>query len=310
MENKINIENCYHKPVMAAQCIDALDIKPNGVYADVTFGGGGHSNLIIKKLGKNGHLFAFDQDKDAEKNKIDSKNFTFFRTNFRFFHNFLRLANCDKIDGIIADLGVSSHHFDSPERGFSFRFDSQLDMRMNQDTKISAADVLNSYSQQQLKNIFEQYGEIKNAWKLSQNIVEYRKNNFIKTPNDFINAAGNCIAKNQENKYLAMVFQALRIEVNQEIEVLKKFLESTANALKPNGRLVIMTYHSLEDRPVKNFIKAGNFNGIETKDVYGNVIAPFRALNRKVITPNQEELQENSRSRSAKLRIAVRTEYN
>ena len=310
MENRINIENCYHKPVMLTQCLEGLNIKPNGVYADVTFGGGGHSKAILEKISNDGHLFAFDQDIDAVNNVINSKNFTFFRTNFKYFHNFLRLVGHDKIDGIIADLGVSSHHFDCPERGFSYRFDTPLDMRMNQDMNLSAADILNTYSQQQLKNIFEQYGEIKNAWKLAQNIVEYRKNNVLKTSENFVAAAGKCIPQKQENKYLAMAFQALRIEVNQETDVLKKFLLQTTAALKTGGRLVIMTYHSLEDRPVKNFIKVGNFTGNENKDIYGNIIAPFRAVNRKVTIPDQDELQENSRSRRAKLRVAERTEYN
>lgn len=300
----------YHNPVMLEECLDGLNINPSGVYADVTFGGGGHSKAILKRLGDGGRLFVFDQDADAMDNVPKDDRIVFFRTNFRYFAQFLRLAGFPKVDGVIADLGVSSHHFDDAQRGFSFRFDVPLDMRMNQAADFSARDLINTYSAERLKQIFLEYGEIKNAWKLASNIVSYRNKNGIDTVADLIKASGNCIPQHAENKYLATMFQAIRIEVNQEMEVLREFLSNTTNAIKEGGRLVIMTYHSLEDRPVKNFIKAGNFDGKEEKDIYGNVIAPFEAVNRKVITPSDQELEQNSRSRSAKLRIAQRTMYN
>ncbi len=301
----------YHNPVMLEECLDGLNINPSGVYADVTFGGGGHSKAILRRLDSDGRLFVFDQDADAMDNVPEKDDrIVFFRTNFRYFAQFLRLAGCPKVDGVIADLGVSSHHFDDAQRGFSFRFDVPLDMRMNQNAGFSARDLINTYSAERLKQIFLEYGEIKNAWKLASNIVAYRNSNGIDTVADLIKAAGNCIPKFNENKYLATMFQSIRIEVNQEIEVLKEFLKNTPNAIKEGGRLVIMTYHSLEDRPVKNFLKAGNFEGKEEKDFYGNVISPFSQVNRKVITPSETELETNTRSRSAKLRIAERTMYN
>ena len=291
---------------MLQECLEGLEIKPDGIYADVTFGGGGHSKAILQRLGPKGRLFAFDQDSDAAQNLPDDKRITFYQTNFKYFANFLMLEGV-KVDGIIADLGVSSHHFDDEQRGFSFRFENApLDMRMNRQSDFTAASLLSSYSQEQLKNVFVEYGEIKNAWKLAQNIVAYRAQHSISTTADLIAAAGNCIPAHSENKYLATLFQALRIEVNGEIDVLEEFLLSTPDVVNEGGRLVIMTYHSLEDRPVKNFIKAGNLQGIEQKDVYGNIIAPFSAVNRKVITPSEQELSINPRSRSAKLRIAQR----
>ncbi|MBP5369351.1 MAG: 16S rRNA (cytosine(1402)-N(4))-methyltransferase RsmH [Bacteroidales bacterium] len=300
------MENNYHIPVMLQECLEGLEIKPDGIYADVTFGGGGHSKAILQRLGPKGRLFAFDQDSDAAQNLPDDKRITFYQTNFKYFANFLMLEGV-KVDGIIADLGVSSHHFDDEQRGFSFRFENApLDMRMNRQSDFTAASLLSSYSQEQLKNVFVEYGEIKNAWKLAQNIVAYRAQHSISTTADLIAAAGNCIPAHSENKYLATLFQALRIEVNGEIDVLEEFLLSTPDVVNEGGRLVIMTYHSLEDRPVKNFIKAGNLQGIEQKDVYGNIIAPFSAVNRKVITPSEQELSINPRSRSAKLRIAQR----
>ena len=300
------MENNYHIPVMLQECLEGLEIKPDGIYADVTFGGGGHSKAILQRLGPKGRLFAFDQDSDAAQNLPDDKRITFYQTNFKYFANFLMLEGV-KVDGIIADLGVSSHHFDDEQRGFSFRFENApLDMRMNRQSDFTAASLLSSYSQEQLKNVFVEYGEIKNAWKLAQNIVAYRAQHSISTTADLIAAAGNCIPAHSENKYLATLFQALRIEVNGEIDVLEEFLLSTPDVVNEGGRLVIMTYHSLEDRPVKNFIKAGNIQGIEQKDVYGNIIAPFSAVNRKVITPSEQELSINPRSRSAKLRIAQR----
>ena len=300
------MENNYHIPVMLQECLEGLEIKPDGIYADVTFGGGGHSKAILQRLGPKGRLFAFDQDSDAAQNLPDDKRITFYQTNFKYFANFLMLEGV-KVDGIIADLGVTSHHFDDEQRGFSFRFENApLDMRMNRQPDFTAASLLSSYSQEQLKNVFVEYGEIKNAWKLAQNIVAYRAQHSISTTADLIAAAGNCIPAHSENKYLATLFQALRIEVNGEIDVLEEFLLSTPDVVNEGGRLVIMTYHSLEDRPVKNFIKAGNLQGIEQKDVYGNIIAPFSAVNRKVITPSEQELSINPRSRSAKLRIAQR----
>lgn len=294
----------YHIPVMLQECIEGLNINPDGIYVDVTFGGGGHSKAILQHLSSKGRLIAFDQDADAAKNLPDDKRITLYQTNFKYFANFLQLEGV-KADGILADLGVSSHHFDDEGRGFSFRFENApLDMRMNQNADFSAASLLNTYSPEQLKNVFLEYGEIKNAWKLAQNIASYRAKKPLATTADLIEAAGNCIPAHSENKYLATLFQAIRIEVNGEIDALEEFLLSTADAMADNGRLVIMTYHSLEDRPVKNYIKAGNIQGIEQKDVYGNIIAPFTAVNRKVITPSEEELALNSRSRSAKLRIA------
>lgn len=300
------MENNYHIPVMLQECLEGLEIKPDGIYADVTFGGGGHSKAILQRLSPKGRLIAFDQDSDAAQNLPDDKRITFYQTNFKYFANFLMLEGV-KVDGIIADLGVSSHHFDDEQRGFSFRFENApLDMRMNRQSDFTAASLLSSYSHEQLKNVFLEYGEIKNAWKLAQNIVAYRAQHSISTTADLIAAAGNCIPAHSENKYLATLFQALRIEVNREIDVLEEFLLSTPDVVNEGGRLVIMTYHSLEDRPVKNFIKSGNIQGIEQKDVYGNIIAPFSAVNRKVITPSEQELSLNPRSRSAKLRIAQR----
>ena len=294
----------YHIPVMLQECIEGLNINPDGIYVDVTFGGGGHSKAILQQLSDKGRLIAFDQDADAVKNLPNDKRITLYQTNFKYFANFLQLEGV-KADGILADLGVSSHHFDDEGRGFSFRFsDAPLDMRMNQNATFTAANLLNTYSPEQLNSIFLEYGEIKNAWKLAQNIVSYRAKQPLATTAHLIEAAGNCIPAHSENKYLATLFQAIRIEVNGEIDALEEFLLSTADAMADNGRLVIMTYHSLEDRPVKNYIKAGNIQGKEEKDVYGNIIAPFTAVNRKVITPTEQELSLNPRSRSAKLRIA------
>ena len=302
-------KNFYHNPVMLRECIEGLNISPSGVYADVTFGGGGHSKEILRHLDSDGRLFVFDQDSDAKDNVPEDNRIMFFKSNFKYFAQFLRLAGYEKIDGIIADLGVSSHHFDDAQRGFSFRFDVPLDMRMNRDAAFSAKEVLNTYSEEDLKRIFLEYGEIKNAWKLARAVTDKRKGKTISTVGEFLEAIRDCVPKFSENKYLATVFQAIRIEVNDEIGVLKRFLLSTPKALKKSGRLVIMSYHSLEDRAVKNFIKSGNFLGKEEKDVYGNVIAPLTPVNRKVITPSFEEAEKNPRSRSAKLRIAERTVY-
>lgn len=307
LQDNINIIDSYHVPVMLKECIEGLDIKPDGVYVDVTFGGGGHSKEILKHLGPKGRLFAFDQDEQAIQNAIDDKRFVLIRSNFRFFWNFLRYFGFPKVDGILADLGISSHHIDDKDRGFSFRFDTNLDMRMNQQNDFSARELINQYSIEELTKIFKDYAEVNNAYKLAQNIVNYRSKKEIVTIGQLIEAMGNQVPKQKENKYLAQVFQAIRIEVNKEIEVLQEFLSNTKNALKENGRLVIMTYHSLEDRPVKNYIKSGNFLGKISQDVFGNIIAPFTQQNRKVITASDSELDINPRSRSAKLRIAVRS---
>jgi 16S rRNA (cytosine1402-N4)-methyltransferase len=297
------MENNYHVPVLLKECIDGLNIKPDGVYVDVTFGGGGHSREILSKLGKNGTLIAFDQDPDAQRNRIDDPRFLFVDQNFAFLKNNLRLLGFRQVDGILADLGVSSHQFNEPERGFSTRFESTLDMRMDKQGKLTAADVLNTYPEDKLHKIFGIYGEVKNAKSLARAVVTYRTGNQILTLADFKAAAGAHIPKGKENKYMAQVFQALRIEVNAEIEVLESFLMQTADVLNPGGRLVVMSYHSLEDRPVKNFIAKGKFRGEVEKDFYGNQEKPFTVITRKAVMAEGEELERNSRSRSAKLRI-------
>jgi len=293
----------YHIPVMLNECLEGLAVRPEGDYVDATFGGGSHSRAIFGKLGS-GRLFAFDQDSDASANTFSDSRFFFIAHNFRFLKNFLRYYRVEKVDGILADLGVSSHDFDVPERGFSFRFDSPLDMRMNRQSKKDAAFILNNYSEEELIRLFREFGEINNAGKLASVIVSARTGKQIKTTGQFVSIISGCIPKNLENKYLAQVFQALRIEVNNEMEALKEFLRASLEVLNGNGRLVIMTYHSLEDRLVKNFMKAGNFEGVLEKDFYGNTNSPFRLINRKVITPSEDELRSNPRSRSAKLRVA------
>lgn len=284
-------------------CIAGLNIKPDGVYVDVTFGGGGHSKEILKKLNKDGILIAFDQDPDAQRNKIDDPRFLFVDQNFAFLRNNLRLLGYKQVDGILADLGVSSHQFNEPERGFSTRFESSLDMRMDKQGSLTAADVLNKYAEEDLHKIFGIYGEVKNAKSLARAIVTARMAEPILTLADFKKAIAAHIPKGKENKYMAQVFQALRIEVNGEIKVLESFLEQTAEVLKPGGRLVVMSYHSLEDRPVKNFLAKGKFKGEVEKDFYGNQQKPFNVITRKAIIADDEELARNSRARSAKLRI-------
>lgn len=296
----------YHVPVMLQECIDALDIKKDGTYVDVTFGGGGHSREIMKHLGEDGRLLAFDQDADAQRNTIDDERFELIDQNFRYLKNFCRLHGAIPVDGILADLGVSSHQFDQAERGFSIRFDAELDMRMNQASDLSAKEVVNTYSEAELHRIFGIYGEIQNAKSLANTIATARLNAPLVTVADLKNAISNRIPKGKENKYLAQVFQALRIEVNQELEALKEFLEQTADVLKPGGRLVVMSYHSLEDRLVKNFIAKGKFSGEVEKDFFGNDQKPFEGLSRGVITASEEEIKLNNRARSAKLRIAVK----
>ena len=295
----------YHIPVLARESIEALHLQPGFDVVDATFGGGGHSRLILGQL-EGGRLFAFDQDEDAAGNTIEDDRLFFIRHNFRYAKNFLFHFGVDKVDAVFADLGVSSHDFDVAERGFSFRFDGALDMRMNRDAGKDAAAIVNGYSEVQLQTMFSMYGEIKNARRLAADIVKARNVQPIKTTVQLKEVAARCAPRALENKYLAQVFQALRIEVNEEMDALKEFLEATLDLLKPGGRLVIITYHSLEDRLCKNFMKAGNFEGKVEKDFYGNVKSPFVLVNRKVITPGEEELEANPRSRSAKLRIVER----
>lgn len=294
----------YHIPALLHVTVDGLNIKPAGIYVDVTFGGGGHSREILKRLGKKGRLFGFDQDLDVLKNVPDDPRFTFVRSNFRFLKNFLRYNGVEKVDGVLADLGVSSHHFDEEERGFSFRYDGKLDMRMNTCSKISAETVLNTYSEEQLADIFYLYGEMHNARKIARTIVKSRSDQPIQGIFQLVEILKPYFAREKEKKDMARVFQALRIEVNQELEVLKKLLSASVEVLNPGGRIAVLTYHSLEDRLVKNFFRSGNFEGKIEKDFYGNVIAPLRQVNNKVIVASDEELQQNPRARSAKLRIA------
>ena len=296
----------YHTPVMLAECIEGLAIRPEGTYVDVTFGGGGHSHAILSRLDKYGRLLAFDQDADAQQNVIDDKRFVFIDQNFRYLKNFCRLHHAIPVDGILADLGVSSYQFDQAERGFSVRFDAELDMRMNRQSPLTAKEVVNSYPEAELHRIFGIYGEIQNARSLANTVVTARLHQPIVTVADLKNVIAQRIPKGKENKYLAQVFQALRIEVNQELEALKQFLVQSAEVLESGGRLVVMSYHSLEDRLVKNYIGKGKFSGEVEKDLYGNDNKPFEAVSRGAITASEEEIKNNNRARSAKLRIAVR----
>ncbi len=297
------MEREYHVPVLLTESVDGLEIKTDGDYVDVTFGGGGHSREIFSRL-KTGRLFAFDQDEDASANIIHDDRFFFIRHNFKYIRNFLRYYDVEQVDGILADLGVSSHDFDVAERGFSFRFDGDLDMRMNRDSSQTAADLVNTYSEDQLRTMFREYGEIDNAGRLAKQLVSARNNNPVKTIEQFREAIAPCVPRLQESKYLAKVFQALRIETNNEMDVLHEFLEQSIQLLKPGGRLVVITYHSLEDRMVKNFIRSGDLSGKQEKDFFGNVESPLTAINRKVIVPTDEEIERNPRARSGKLRIA------
>ncbi|MDR1698611.1 MAG: 16S rRNA (cytosine(1402)-N(4))-methyltransferase RsmH [Prevotellaceae bacterium] len=294
----------YHIPALLHPTVDGLNIKPDGIYVDVTFGGGGHAREILNRLGADGKLFGFDQDEDAMKNAIADSRFVFVRSNFRYLRNFLKYHGVEQVDGIIADLGVSFHHFDEEERGFSFRFDSDLDMRMNKRAKLSASVVLNTYSEEDLATVFYLYGEFHNSRRIASAIVKARHIQPIKSTGELIEILKVFFNKNKEKKDLARVFQALRIEVNSEMETLKQMLMQALAVLKPGGRLSVITYHSLEDRLVKNFIRTGNFEGKQEKDFYGNLLTPFIAVNNKVIMPSDEEIAENPRSRSAKLRIA------
>lgn len=291
---------------MLQECMEGLNIKPDGIYVDVTFGGGGHSREILKRLGPKGRLLAFDQDADAQKNLPKDDRLTFIDQNFRYLKNNCRLQGAIPADGILADLGVSSHQFDQPERGFSIRFDADLDMRMDQGSSLTAKQIVNTYSEEQLHRIFGIYGEIKNAKTLAQTLVTQRLNKPIDTVDELKKAISKLIPKGKENKYLAQVFQALRIEVNQELEALKEFLEQTVDVLKTQGRLVVMSYHSLEDRLVKNFIAKGKFQGEVEKDFFGNQIKPLESITRKAIVASEEEIKLNNRARSAKLRIALK----
>lgn len=302
MQNKII--DSYHVPVMLNECLEGLNISPDGIYVDVTFGGGGHSSNIVKLLNGNGHLYGFDQDADSEKNIIDDDRFTFVRSNFRYLSNFMRYYGVDAVDGILADLGVSSHHFDDETRGFSFRFDSDLDMRMNYREGMTAADVVNEYDEEKLADVFYLYGEMKNSRKIASAIVKGRNKKTVRTVADFLDIIRPFIPAAAEKKELARVFQALRIEVNSEMDALSEMLQATTSLLKPGGRLVVMTYHSLEDRMVKNFMKTGNVAGKVEQDMFGRSKSEFRLVNNKVIVPSDEEIETNPRSRSAKLRIA------
>ena len=295
----------YHNPVMLDECIKGMNIDPEGVYADVTFGGGGHSRAILERL-TTGHLYAFDQDEDAAANAIDDARFTFIPQNFKYFKNFIQLYHGGKIDGVIADLGVSSHQFDTPEKGFSTRFDGALDMRMSQSNPLNAATVVNTYDQEALARILSLYGEVQQAHLVASDIVMARDNEPIETTAQLKAAVANRLPRGRENKVLAQIFQALRIEVNQELDALTAFLSQCPDVLKSGGRLVVMSYHSLEDRIVKNFTKTGNAEGKEEKDFFGNLLTPYKIITRKPITPSEEEIERNSRARSAKLRIAER----
>ncbi len=297
----------YHTPALLQESVDGLNIHPDGVYVDVTFGGGGHSREILARLGPKGRLYAFDQDMQAYANRIEDKRFVFVRSNFRFLKNFLRYYGEEQIDGVLADLGVSSHHFDDPERGFSFRFPGDLDMRMNRSAQKNAAQILNEYSEEQLARVFFLYGELKNANKIASSIVKYRNESDIARVDDFVKLLEPYTYKDREKKILAQAFQALRIEVNNEMEALAEMLTQSLAALKNGGRLSVISYHSLEDRLVKNFFRSGNLEGNVEKDFFGNVITPFQLINRKVIIPSEEEQKNNPRSRSAKLRIAEKT---
>ena len=322
----ITTAETYHVPVLLEESVGGLDIKPDGIYVDVTFGGGGHSREILRHLGPQGRLFGFDQDEDAERNIVDDERFTFVRSNFRYLRNWMRYYGVEQIDGLLADLGVSSHHFDDETRGFSFRFDAPLDMRMNKRSGMTAADILNDYSEEQLADIFYLYGELKNARRIAATIVKARAGKPIVTTNDLLQVLGisdtngplvrrtlatngtqeSSMVNGQWKKDAAKLFQALRIEVNHEMDALKEMLSAARDLLRDGGRLSVITYHSLEDRMVKNMMRAGNLEGKVVQDFFGRTESPFRQIGGKVIVPSDEEQQQNPRSRSAKLRIAER----
>ena len=300
------INKDYHIPVLLHAAVDGLVLNPNGIYVDVTFGGGGHSREILSRLQNDGCLIGFDQDADAKKNRLEDNRFTLIGQNFKFLKSNLKLMKLNPVDGILADLGVSSHQFDSAERGFSFRFNSLLDMRMDKSVELDAIVVLNEYSEEKLAAIFWEYGELRESRKIARRIVEFRNSEEINKPNQIIELVRVLVPRKKENQFLARIFQAIRIEVNQEMEVLKTMLEQTVELLKPGGRLVVITYHSLEDRMVKKFFKSGNVNGFIEKDIYGVSSCPLKEINRKPILPANEEIKINNRARSAKLRIAER----
>ena len=315
----------YHVPVLLKESVDGLHIKPNGIYVDVTFGGGGHSREILSRLGADGHLFSFDQDADAENNIfedsgdakdcsneqkgkrfVDDSRFTFIRSNFKFLKNWMQFYGIEQIDGLLGDLGVSSHHFDDESRGFSFRFDAPLDMRMNKRAGKTAADIVNEYDEEQLANLFYIYGELKNSRRIASALTNARRQKPIATTSDFISAVEPLFKREREKKDMAKLFQALRIEVNHEMTALKEMLMAATDVMKPGGRLSIITYHSLEDRIVKNIMKTGNIEGKVEQDFFGHIDSPYKLINNKVIVPSEEEQSQNPRSRSAKLRIAER----
>ena len=296
----------YHIPVLLNESVEALNIKPDGIYVDVTFGGGGHSRRILECLGEKGHLYAFDQDEDAAKNVIDDSRFTFIQQNFRYMKNFLQLYCGGKVDGILADLGVSSYQFDTPEKGFSIRYNGRLDMRMNQSASVDAASIVNTYDVSSLASILSRYGELRNAMQIADAVVMAREVNPIETTDDLKEVVARFLPRGSENKVLAQIFQALRIEVNEEMKVLELFLSQCADVLNPGGRLVVLSYHSLEDRLVKNFMKTGNAEGNLEKDFFGNQLTPYKLVSNKPILPSDEEIQINNRARSAKLRVAER----
>ncbi len=300
----IKTAETYHVSVLLKESVDGLDIQPDGIYVDVTFGGGGHSREILSRLGTNGRLFGFDQDADAESNIMNDDRFTFVRSNFRYLKNWMRFHEVEKIDGLLADLGVSSHHFDDETRGFSFRFDAPLDMRMNKRAGMTAADVLNNYTEEQLADIFYLYGELKNARKIASVVVKARQDSPIETTGQLLQLTEKIFAREREKKEVTKLFQALRIEVNHEMDALREMLNSACQLLRPGGRLSVITYHSLEDRIVKNVMRAGNAEGKVEQDFFGRAKSPLHLINNRVIVPTDDELQRNPRSRSAKLRIA------
>ncbi len=304
-------ETGYHIPVLLNESIDGLDVRPDGTYVDVTFGGGGHSREILRRLGPKGRLIAFDQDEQAYANRPDDERLTFVRHNFRYLAHFLRYLGVEKVDGILGDLGVSSHHFDAPERGFSFRFDAPLDMRMDQTTKTTAADVVNGYDVDELARVLDEYGEIAQPRRLANAIVSRRAESPIRTTYELRDTATATVIPPEQNKLLAKLFQALRIEVNHEMDALSEMLSSTASLLREGGRLAIISYHSLEDRMVKNLMRSGDCRKANAEtDIYGHSRTPFESVTRKPIVPSQKEIEENSRARSAKLRVARRTNTN
>lgn len=300
----IKTAETYHVPVLLKESVDGLAIQPGGIYVDVTFGGGGHSREILSRLGEGGRLFGFDQDADAESNIVNDGRFTFVRSNFRYLKNWMRFHGVEQLDGLLADLGVSSHHFDDETRGFSFRFDSPLDMRMNKRAGMTAADVLNNYTEEQLADIFYLYGELKNARKLASVLVKARQEAPVETTGRLLQLIDRIFAREREKKEITKLFQALRIEVNHEMDALREMLNGACQMLKPGGRLSIITYHSLEDRIVKNVMRTGNAEGKVEQDFFGRTKSPLHLINNRVIVPTDEELERNPRSRSAKLRIA------